>query len=114
MLVTLRSQRVNEQLYRRDKLLQFYYNLKSCITGLFYFASRHDMASTCELMMNPLTPRSDSRVTSPYNIHPLSRKQVMRILKCITRNFSLQYPSTIQETGNENTQMYQVQVVILI
>ena len=83
MLVTLRSQRVNEQLYRRDKLLQFYYNLKSCITGLFYFASRHDMASTCELMMNPLTPRSDLHVTSPYNIHQLSSKQVMRILKCI-------------------------------
>ena len=32
---------------------------------------------------NPLTPRSDSHVTSPYNIHPLSNKQVMRVLKCI-------------------------------
>ena len=33
--------------------------------------------------LNSLTPRSDSHVTSPYNIHPLSSKQVMRILKCI-------------------------------
>ena len=29
-------------------------------------------------------------------------------------NFSLQYPCTIQQTGNENTQMHQVEVVILI
>ena len=29
-------------------------------------------------------------------------------------NFSLQYPCTFQQTGNENTQMYQVEVVILI
>ena len=33
--------------------------------------------------LNPLTPRSDSHVTSPYNIDILSSKQVMRILKCI-------------------------------
>ena len=32
---------------------------------------------------NPLTPRSDSHVTSPYNIHTLSSKQVMRIFKLI-------------------------------
>ena len=31
-----------------------------------------------------------------------------------TSNFSLQYPLIIQQTGNENTQMYQVEVVILI
>ena len=29
-------------------------------------------------------------------------------------NFSLQYPCTFQQMGNENTQMYQVEVVILI
>ena len=33
--------------------------------------------------LNPLTPRGDNQVTSPYNIHALSNKQVMRILKCI-------------------------------
>ena len=33
--------------------------------------------------LNPLTPRSDSHVISPYNIHPLSSKLVLRILKCI-------------------------------
>ena len=32
----------------------------------------------------------------------------------LTNNFSLQYPCTIQQTGNENIQMYQVEVVILI
>ena len=34
--------------------------------------------------------------------------------KWFTSNFSLQYPCTIQQTGIENTQMYQVEVVILI
>ena len=29
-------------------------------------------------------------------------------------NFSLQYSSTIQQTGIENTQMYQVEAAILI
>ena len=33
--------------------------------------------------LNPLTLRSDKHVTSPYNIHALSSKQVMRILKLI-------------------------------
>ena len=33
---------------------------------------------------NPLTPRSDKHVTSPYNIHTLSSKQVVRILKLIS------------------------------
>ena len=35
-------------------------------------------------MVNPLTPRSDEHVTSPYNNHTLSSKQVMRILKLIS------------------------------
>ena len=35
------------------------------------------------LTVNPLTPRGDWHITSPYNIHVLSNKQVMRILKCI-------------------------------
>ena len=34
--------------------------------------------------------------------------------KWFISNFSLQYPFTVQQTGNENTQMYQVEVVILI
>ena len=32
---------------------------------------------------NPLTPKSDEHVTSPYNIHTLSCKWVMRIFKLI-------------------------------
>ena len=36
-----------------------------------------------KIQINPSTPRSDSHVTSPYNFHPLSSKQVMRILKFI-------------------------------
>lgn len=36
-------------------------------------------------LLNPLTPKSDSYVTSPYNIHTLSRKQVMR-----TQNYQLE------------------------
>ena len=31
--------------------------------------------------INPLTPRDDYHVTSPCNIHTLSSKQVVRILK---------------------------------
>ena len=34
--------------------------------------------------INPLTPRSVEHVTSPYNIHTLSRKEMLRILKLIT------------------------------
>ena len=33
------------------------------------------------ISFNPLTPRSDKNVTSPYNIHTLLSKQVMRIFK---------------------------------
>ena len=36
--------------------------------------------------VNPLTPKSDQHVTSPYNIHSLSSKLVMRILKIIACN----------------------------
>ena len=32
-------------------------------------------------LFKPLTPRSDQHVTSPYNIHTLLSKQVMRIFK---------------------------------
>ena len=31
--------------------------------------------------LNPLTLRGDSHVTSPYKIHPISSKWVMRILQ---------------------------------
>ena len=36
-----------------------------------------------KVVLNPLTPRSDSHVTSPYNIHTLSSKNLMRILELI-------------------------------
>lgn len=36
-------------------------------------------------LLNPLTPKSDSYVISPYNIHTLSRTQVMR-----TQNYQLE------------------------
>ena len=39
--------------------------------------------NTCWLSLNPLTPRSDWQVTSPYNNLTLSSKQVMRIFKLI-------------------------------
>ena len=48
-----------------------------------------EMIKTCILLniqtrgLNPLTPGSDPHVTSPYNIHLLSSKQVMRIFSCI-------------------------------
>ena len=38
--------------------------------------------------LNPLTPRSDLHATSPYNLHTLSSKQVMRILRIIVSKLS--------------------------
>ena len=35
------------------------------------------------LIFNPLTPRSDSHVIFTYDIHPLSSKLVVRVLKYI-------------------------------
>ena len=35
------------------------------------------------LAVNPLTSRSDLHVISPYSIHTLSSKQVVRLLKLI-------------------------------
>ena len=34
--------------------------------------------------------------------------------KWLPSNLSLQYPYIIQQTGNENTQTYQVEIVVLI
>ena len=34
-------------------------------------------------LINPSTPRSDEHETSPYNIHTVSSKQVVRIFKLI-------------------------------
>ena len=42
-------------------------------------------------------------IIKPFNSH-----------KWLTHNFSLKYPNIIQQKGNENTQTYQVEVVILI
>ena len=43
-----------------------------------------------------------------YDIWPFNSQ------KWLKSNFSLQYPYIIQETGNENAQTYQVEVVVLI
>ena len=39
---------------------------------------------------------------------------IKRVLHCKHQELLTLYPCTIQQTGNENTQMYQVEVVILI
>ena len=36
-----------------------------------------------EVVVNPLTPRSDQYINSPYNFSTLSSRQVMRIEKII-------------------------------
>ena len=43
-----------------------------------------------------------------YDIWPFNSQ------KWLKSNFSQQYPYIIQETGNENAQTYQVEVVVLI
>ena len=51
----------------------FYFDWWPKILGIFDHVS----------LINPSTPRSDKHVTSPYSIHTLFSKQVMRILKLI-------------------------------
>ena len=41
------------------------------------------------LSINPLTPESVEFVTSPYNIHTLLSKQVMRIIKLVRHKLLL-------------------------
>ena len=45
--------------------------------------SRQIIHSSQLITFNPLSPRSDQHVTSPHDIHSLSRKEVIRILKLI-------------------------------
>ena len=47
--------------------------------------------SYCKSSFNPLTPRTDKHVTSPYTIHTLFNKQVMRILKLISTDKTVIY-----------------------
>ena len=52
-----------------------------CILNFTIFTANHYKCLNFDIQYNPLTPRSDWHVTSPWNIHTLSSKQVMRILK---------------------------------
>ena len=49
----------------------------------FEEALLHAWPGTKQEYFNLLTPASDEPVTSPYNIHTLWDKQVLRILKLI-------------------------------
>ena len=56
------------------------------ISNLKYLLSIDENFSLKKKLSNltrPLTPKSDRHETSSYNIHTLSSKQVMRILKLI-------------------------------
>ena len=56
-------------------------NVKFCsIKKRKYILSRIRIPSDL-LFANPLTPRSDKHVFSPYNIHTLGSKLVMEIIK---------------------------------
>ena len=65
------------------------YNRSNCTSSLIWITTQEDSSKTCLSTLgwmvdsNPLTLISDKHITSPYNIHTLSSKQVMRILKFI-------------------------------
>ena len=50
-----------------------------------------------EVSVNPLTPKSDQYITSPYNFNTLSSRQVMRIKKLSTRGCCLDITPNSQE-----------------
>ena len=52
-----------------------------CVLNFTILVANHYKCLNFHIQYNPLTPRSDQHVTSPWNIHTLSSKQVMRILK---------------------------------
>ena len=99
---TLRGHSGGESLVKgqRSKVLTFVYwhyfsftivscarlmpvHLYMCATTSCKLRTMHLCTGVHLEKINPLTLRSDLHITSPYNIHPLSIKQVMRILKCI-------------------------------
>ena len=49
-----------------------------------------------------------------YEEMPQNTNEPFNSQKLLKSNFSLQYPNIIQQTGNKNTQTYQVEVVVLI
>ena len=55
--------------------------------------------------INPFTSKSDQHVTSPYNTQTLSRKQVMRPLKFISRGRSCYMHLDLTPEGSSNYQM---------
>ena len=65
------------------------YNRSNCTSSLIWITTQEDSSKTCLSTLgwmvdsNPLTLISDKHITSPCNIHTLSSKQVMRILKFI-------------------------------
>ena len=49
-----------------------------------------------------------------YEEMPQNTNEPFNSQKLLKSNFSLWYPYIIQQTGNKNTQTYQVEVVVLI
>ena len=57
------------------------------LTSLYVAISMYLRQFCSHLPFNPLTPRSDQHVTSPYDNHMFSGKQLTRILKLIRKKF---------------------------
>ena len=50
---------------------------------LFVYTLLHVSPISTEVLINPLTPRSDQHIKSPYNFNTLSSREVLRIQKVI-------------------------------
>ena len=62
-------------------VLLFCFNLIFLSSVIFYWTD----TETCNLIINPLTLRSDQDRISPYNINSMSRRQVIRIKRNISQ-----------------------------
>ena len=52
---------------------------------IYYWTDTYNIISTCSTDINPLKPKSDQLLISPYNIFPELYIKVMRIKKMVTR-----------------------------
>ena len=52
---------------------------------IYYWTDTYNIISTCSTDINPLKPKSDQHLISPYNIFPELYIKVMRIKKMVTR-----------------------------
>ena len=66
------------------------------------------LVSQSSKCVNPLTPRSDQHINSPYNYNILSSRHVMRIKKIINQGISLGYNTKLSGLANKGMYGHQL------